>query len=271
MTWPVAANLSLLFAELPLIDRINCAAHAGFDGVEIQFPYDVSAQSLAVALANAQMPLVLINVPAGDLLAGGAGLAGVPGREGDFADALQQALEYAQKVRPLKINVLPGKLVQGVEPQAALDVLAANLFKAASAFAELGVQVTCEAINRRDMPGFLIASSRELKDLLARVDHPNLSAQLDFYHMAQAGETLEGSVNELAGRIGHVQFADWPGRREPGSGGLNFSEGLEALRAQGYGGWLSAEYRPSGETSQGLQWLDAWATAGWIRPRGHNE
>ena len=255
---PICANLSLLFTELPLIERVRAAAEAGFAGVEIQFPYEVPAAALQAELQRSGLPLVLFNLPAGDLMQGGAGLAAVPGREAQFAAGLRQALEYAEVARPQKINVLAGRLAEGVEREQALALLAEHLRQTAEAFAGRGIAVLMEAINLHDMPGFLLNTPQHLLDMLARVGHPNLAAQLDFYHMARMGLDLADCVRQLQGHIGHVQFADAPGRGEPGSGELDFEPALAALRAQGYAGWLGAEYRPVGATSAGLGWLPAW-------------
>lgn len=255
---PICANLSLLFTELPLLERVRAAAEAGFAGVEIQFPYEVPAAALQAELQRSGMPLVLFNLPAGDLMQGGAGLAAVPGREAQFAAGLRQALEYAEVLRPQKINVLAGRLAEGVEREQALALLAEHLRQTAEAFAGRGIAVLMEAINLHDMPGFLLNTPQHLLDMLARVGHPNLAAQLDFYHMARMGLDLADCVRQLQGHIGHVQFADAPGRGEPGSGELDFEPALAALRAQGYAGWLGAEYRPVGATSAGLGWLPAW-------------
>lgn len=255
---PICANLSLLFTELPLLERVRAAAEAGFAGVEIQFPYEVPAAALQAELQRSGLPLVLFNLPAGDLMQGGAGLAAVPGREAQFAAGLRQALEYAEVLRPQKINVLAGRLAEGVEREQALALLAEHLRQTAEAFAGRGIAVLMEAINLHDMPGFLLNTPQHLLDMLARVGHPNLAAQLDFYHMARMGLDLADCVRQLQGHIGHVQFADAPERGEPGSGELDFEPALAALRAQGYAGWLGAEYRPVGATSAGLGWLPAW-------------
>lgn len=258
MPWPIAANLSMLFTEVPLAERIEAAASAGFDGVEIQFPYELPAPELKSRLESARMPLVLINLPAADLLQGGPGLAAVPGRAAEFEQALEQGLAYAEQVRPQRINVLPGRLVEGLSREAALETLAERLQRAAQAFATIGVGVTCEAINRHDMPGFLLSTSAELLVMLERVGHANLSAQLDLYHMARMDEVLTDSIERLAGRIGHVQFADSPGRAEPGTGVLDFAGALAALKRAGYQGWLAAEYRPASSTAASLGWLARW-------------
>lgn len=255
----LAANLSLLFIELPLTERIRAAAEAGFAGVEIQFPYELSSRELKAALQAAGMPLVLINLPAGDLMSGGPGLAAVPARQAEFDAALAQALVYAATVRPQFINVLPGRLAAGVGHGQALDTLIGNLRRSAEAFAPLGVRVLAEAINPIDMRGFLINTPDDLSMLVEAVDHPNFAAQLDLYHMARQGLELPASIAALAGRIAHVQFADCPGRGAPGSGSVDFAAALTALRETGYDGWLAAEYRP-GEagTAASLGWLAQW-------------
>lgn len=255
----IAANLSMLFTELPLAERVLAARVAGFDGVEIQFPYELPAIRLKELLERAGLPLVLINLPAGDLMQGGAGLAAVPARQGEFDAALQEALTYAAMARPLMVNVLPGRLAEGVTREQALATLAANLRKTAEAFAPLGIRVLCEAINPLDMPGFLVNTPAQLADLLEAVGHPNCQAQLDLYHMARQGLDIPAGIRLLAGRIGHVQFADCPGRGAPGGGALDFPPLLAALQASGYGGWLGAEYRPGEQGSEAsLGWLADW-------------
>jgi hydroxypyruvate isomerase len=252
----LAANLSMLFTELPMLERVRAAAVAGFEGVEIQFPYEVPALQLQEALQRAGLPLVLINLPAADLLQGGPGLAAVPQRGPQFAEALQEALTYAAMVRPQWVNVLAGRLADGVSREQALACLADNLQRSAEAFAVLGIGVVCEAINPLDMPGFLINTPQQLHELLAVVDHPNLYAQLDLYHLARQQLDIEAGVALLAGKIAHVQFADYPGRGEPGSGQLDFNICLNALCRVGYQGWLSAEYRP--QSSAHLAWMADW-------------
>lgn len=255
----IAANLSMLFSELPLADRVMAARTAGFDGVEIQFPYELPAIRLKELLERAGLPLVLINLPAGDLMQGGAGLAAVPARQEEFDAALRDALTYAAMARPLCVNVLPGRLAAGVSREQALETLADNLRKSAEAFALLGIRVLCEAINPLDMPGFLINTPEHLLALLERVEHPNCQAQLDLYHMARQQLDVMAGIHLLGERIGHVQFADCPGRGAPGTGELCFEPLLEALQQVGYRDWLSAEYRPDAEgTAATLAWLAAW-------------
>ena len=251
----VIANLSLLFTELPLLQRIGAARQAGFAGVEIQFPYAVSAYQLRDELLAQQMPLYLINLPAGDLMEGGAGLACQPDMRSEFSQALESALEYALIAKPKMVNVLAGRLLPGQSFDAAMVCLAANLRDAARAFARQHCLVTCEAINPFDMPGFLLNTPQQLLQLLREVRQDNCLAQLDLYHMARQEIDLLAAIDELAGKIGHVQFADCPGRNEPGTGTLDFMAVRKKLAEAGYGGVWAAEYIPSASTATTLGWL----------------
>ncbi len=252
----LSANLSLLFTELPLLERILAARVAGFAGVEIQFPYEVPAIRFKEALVRADLPLVVMNLPAGDFLCGGPGLAAVPQRQAEFAAALQEALTYAAMVRPLVVNVLPGRLAEGVMPEQAMSCLATNLRHAASEFAILNIGVVCEALNPLDVPGCLLNTPQQQLALLAQVDHANCRAQLDLYHLARQNLPIAESIHLLRGQIGHVQFADYPGRGAPGTGILNFPEAITALHKAQYDGWLGAEYKPAEQgTHASLGWL----------------
>ncbi|SHL66148.1 hydroxypyruvate isomerase family protein [Phytopseudomonas punonensis] len=255
----LSANLTMLFTEQPLLERIVSAAAAGFDGVEIQFPYEVPALRMKDELARAGMPLVLMNFPGGDFVSGGPGLAAVPARQEAFDEALQEALSYAAMVRPQLVNVLPGRLAKGLSREEAIATLIGNIRKAAEAFQILNIGVVSEAINPIDMPGFLVNTPQHLQGLLAAIDHDNFRAQLDIYHMARQGIDPVAAVEMLAGRIGHVQFADCPGRGAPGSANIDFVAVREALEKAAYRGWLGAEYRPEeGDTRASLGWMTAW-------------
>src|SRR5690606_35542937 len=217
------------------------------------------AVRLKEELERLQLPLVLINLPAGDLMQGGDGLACVPARQAEFDQALEAALSYAAMVRPQAVNVLAGRLPAGVAREQALATLSTNWRRAAGAFQALCSRVCCEAMNPLDMPGFLINTPEALLGLLDAVGHPYLSAQLDLYHLARQGLDVPAIVRTLAGHLGHVQFADHPGRGAPGTGELDFSAALQALREVGYDGWLAAEYRPDAAgTEAGLGWLSTW-------------
>lgn len=252
-----SANLSLLFNEYPLLERFQAARRAGFEAVEIQFPYALPAEVLAEQLQNQGLRLVLFNVDADTLLQGGEGLASVPNRIAEFRLAVEQACRYADVLRPALINVLPGRCLTAECRPAYRQTLLDNLRFAADQFAELGVETVFEAINTFDMPGFLIDSGRQMLEILEQVGHPHLKMQYDIYHMTRMGEDCAAFITEHAERIGHVQFADAPGRGEPGSGAIDFAAMFDAIAGSAYRGWLGAEYRPSGATADSLSWLSA--------------
>lgn len=250
------ANLSMLFTELPLLERIDAARSAGFDAVEIQFPYAVSPRQLKRRLDACNMPLELINLPAGDLMEGGPGLACQPDRRSRFAEALDTAWEYALIVEPARVNVLAGRLLNGQNADAAFTTLAANLRDTVRSFARLHVPVLVEAINPLDIPGFMVNTPQQQLALLHEVSQPGCKAQLDLYHMARQGIDPLQAIATLGDAIGHVQFADCPGRHEPGSGELDFMAIRKALEQAGYTGGWAAEYRPATTTLASLGWMD---------------
>lgn len=248
----LCANLSMMFTEHPMADRFAAARDAGFDGVEIQFPDEEDMAALARARRAAGVPVVLINVPRGG--ADQAGLAALPGREADFAAAVETCRCTAEALGAAKVNILAG-LTRGAPFDACAAALTGNLRHAADAFARDGRRVMVEPVNPRDVPDFFLHGLDAGLAALDRADHPNLFLQFDLYHMAITEPDLLAAIARAGPRIGHVQFADTPGRHEPGTGGIDFVAALAALAATGYDGAVSAEYRPAGATADGLAWM----------------
>lgn len=252
-----AANLSLLFTEVPLPERFARAADAGFQAVEIQFPYDYPAEQLADAARSAGTQVLLINVAAGDLMAGGPGLACHPARQAEFAAALPPALHYARTLGVTLLNILPGRLASAYSRAECEAALAANLSYAANFFAGSGIRLCCEAINDLDMPGFLLRTPDEVAALLARVPAADIALQIDLYHAARMNLSIPAMLARHLPRTAHIQFADCPGRGAPGSGVLPLAEYFDFIEKSGYTGWLAAEYKPGADTAATLGWLNA--------------
>lgn len=250
-----SANLSMLFTEVPLLARFHAARQAGFQAVEIQFPYDVPIAELQQAQADAGVEVVLINIPAGDLMRGGDGLACHPERQQAYRAALAQGRDYASALGVQYVNVLAGRQPQGLSREACLAVLYSNLQATLDTFADTGITVLCEAINHYDMERFLLHRAEHLWEVLAQFPQQNLKAQYDLYHMARMGEDLGVDLALHATDIGHIQFADVPLRHEPGTGSLDFSSLFAAIEQSAYQGYLGAEYRPSQVTEKTLQWF----------------
>ena len=250
-----SANISTLFTEWPLLDRPMAAADAGFAAVEMQFPYEVSADALAAACAKAGVPMVLINLPAGDRAQGDLGLACLPDREAAFMAGVEQAAFYAKTLGVDRINCLAGRVPPDVRSDDAQAALVANVRRAAERLARDGIGLLVEPLNRRDHPDFALAGLAEADALIAAVDHPNLALQFDAYHLHAAGDDWRAALVERAGAIGHVQFSDFPGRQEPGTGEIDMERLFSLIAASPYSGWTGAEYRPSGATRDSLNWF----------------
>lgn len=249
-----SANLSMLFTEVELSERFKAAKQAGFDAVEIQFPYGLPAMQIQQTLADQQLNLVLFNVDADDLLQGGEGLACVPKKKDQFRFALEQSVKYAELLQPDVINVLPGRCLDEKKIGYYHDTFMRNLEYALDAFSPLGIKTVFEAINIVDMPNFIISSGIQMLEVLSDLNHNDLFMQYDIYHAARMEENYAGFIAEHADKIGHVQFADCPGRTEPGTGEIDFQHVFNLIQASAYQGWTGAEYKPSNGTLNSLNW-----------------
>lgn len=250
-----AANLSLLFTEHALPERFAAAAAAGFSDVEIQFPYDYPAAQLRAAADAAGVHIILINLPAGDLMTGGYGLASHPARQNDFLAALTLGTHYATTLGVRMVNVLAGRFDPACDDKTTLRTLTTNLTLAAEHLAAHGIRTTCEAINNIDMPGFVITTPEQLATLLTNVAHHNVFMQLDLYHLARMQIDIPDAISCHLPKIGHIQFADHPGRHEPGTGQLPLPQIFDLLDYLDYNGWCSAEYHPQKTSIDSLRWL----------------
>lgn len=253
-----AANLSMLFTELPFLDRFAAAHEAGFTAAEILFPYDIPATDLAARLSDNGLKLVLFNAAPGDWHFGERGIAAMPGREDEFARQIDQALAYATTLGCPTLHVMAGILPDGTDPQRAHDTYVANLARAAAAAARAGVMLAIEPINTRDMPGYYLSTTSEARRAIAAVGAPNLGLQLDLYHRQIMEGDLATAIRSNMQVVRHVQIAGPPDRREPDSGEVNFPYLFAMLDTLGYAGYVGCEYRPRGRTVDGLGWFAPW-------------
>jgi 2-dehydrotetronate isomerase len=249
-----AANLGHLFTERPLIERFGAASAAGFDAVELQFPYDVPADAVKAELARHALTQLGINTP----LTPEFGLAGQPGRERDWDATFARALDYAVAIGARAIHCMTG-LVAPNERAAAQQTCIANVARAATLAAKHGVTLLLEPINPRDRPDYFLNSVELAAALIGKIGAANVRIQFDFYHV----QIIEGDLIKRFAQhlplIGHVQIAAVPSRHEPDEGEVNYPAVFAAIDALGYAGWIGCEYRPRGGTEDGL---------GWARPYG---
>jgi hydroxypyruvate isomerase len=250
-----AANLSMLFTELPFLDRFAAAAAAGFEGVEFLFPYEHPPEALVAALRTNGLVNVLFNLPPGDWAAGDRGLASIPGREPEFRASVATALRYAEALGTPRLHVMAGVLDDPGQRAARRATYVANLRHAADEAARRGVALTIEPINPRDMPGYYLNTQADAHALREEVGAPNLAVQMDLYHAQIVEGDLATKLRRYLPHIGHIQIAGVPDRHEPDDGELDYGFLLRRLDELGYAGWVGCEYRPAHGTAEGLGWI----------------
>lgn len=244
-----AANLTMLFTELPFLDRFAAAKEAGFDAVEVLFPYDESAQDMRDRLVMNGLTFVLQNTPPPNWTGGPRGFAAIPGLEDRFRRDFDRALRFADVLKPRHIHVMAG----ATDAPEARRTFVQNLRWAAER--AKGRSLTIEPINRDDMPGYYLADFGLALDILDEVGADNVRLQFDAYHAHRITGDAIATWGKCEGRTVHVQIAGYPGRHEPVGGDIDYPALLARLDADGYDGWVSAEYHPATTTVAGLAWL----------------
>jgi len=251
----LAANLSLLFPQLPFPERFAAAAQAGFRYVEYQFPYPFgSAKEIAERARAAGVEVVLHNVPAGDAAKGDRGITCQPGRVSEFREGVERAIEYATAAGCPRLNALAGIAPAGVAREEVRETLVENLRFAAARCKAAGLTLLTEPCNTRTIPGFFLNTSKDGIEAIDAAGADNLLLQYDVFHMQIVEGDLARTIERLLPRIGHIQIADVPDRNEPGTGEINFHWLLRHIDRLGYPGWIGAEYIPKADTVEGLKW-----------------
>ncbi|MBK4215777.1 TIM barrel protein [Paracoccus caeni] len=244
-----AANLTTMFTELPLLDRFSAAADAGFQGIEILYPYDIAARELHLAAAAAGLQMVLLNCPPPNWSGGPRGFAAQPGMETRFRTDFDRALRFAQALRARHIHVMTGK----TDSPDAQRVLVENLRWACERAPH--ASLTIKPGSRSGPRGFPVTDYDMAADIVEQVGMLNLGLQLDTYLAQQIeGDALQ-TWRRHATLIRHVQIASYPDRDEPQPGKMNFPAFYDELDEWGYKGWISAFYDPARRTDAGLGWL----------------
>jgi hydroxypyruvate isomerase len=251
-----AANLSMMFNEVPFLERFKAAADAGFQAVEFLFPYDYEIEELAARLSECHLEIALFNMPPGNWGAGERGLASIPGRETEFRAGVSKALSYATALGVRRLHAMAGIPHADADPAACRATLIENLKFAADRLASQNIMVLLEAINTRDIPGFFVNTQQQSHDICTAVDAPNLKMQMDCYHMQVMEGDIASKLRRYAAGCGHIQIAGAPERNEPDTGEIRYEYLFRLLDEIGYDGWVGCEYRPAGNTVEGLGWFN---------------
>ncbi|MBU3062636.1 TIM barrel protein [Nocardia sp. NEAU-G5] len=263
---PYAVNLSILFTELPLLERPAAAKAAGFDAVEFWWPFGANAtpaddevEAFVTAIEQAGVQLIGLNLFAGDMPAGERGLVSWPGREQEFADSVAVAVAIGRRLGCKAFNALYGLRLEGQEPGAQDEVAIRNLALAARSIGEIGGTVLLEPVS--GIATYPLKTAEDVVGVLDRVREAqgatNIGLLADIYHLTVNGDDLDKVIEAHADRIAHVQFADAPGRHEPGTGELDIFGYIDKIGAAGYRGYVAAEYAPSGASADSFAWLPA--------------
>ncbi|MFC1905023.1 hydroxypyruvate isomerase [Chloroflexota bacterium] len=252
------ANISKLFNEVDFLNRFERAYIAGFRGVECVFPYEWDKELIAEELRKYGLEHVLFNLPGGNWAAGERGIACLPGREEEFQDGVGLAIDYAKVLKCSRINCVVGFTPQEVPEEKVRQTLVNNLRFAASALEEEEIRLLVEPVNNQDLPGFYLTRTNQALSLINEVNHSNLWLESDIYHMQIMDGNLTKTINDNLNRIAHVQIADNPGRHEPGTGEINYTNLFSFIDRAGYDGWIGCEYDPIGITEDGLTWFQPY-------------
>lgn len=252
-----AANLSMLFTEVPFLDRFERASRAGFEAVEFLFPYAKTPEEVRARIDAHHLRIVLHNLPAGDWDAGERGIACHPDRIAEFRAGVARAITYAKALGVPQLNCLAGKAPAGVDAASLRATFVENLRFAAAELKAAGLRLLIEPINPFDIPGFYLNRTEQAIHILDEVGADNAFVQYDIYHAQRTEGELAATLQKHLPRIGHVQVADNPGRNEPGTGEINYRYLFAHLDRLGYDGWVGCEYKPARTTEVGLGWRAA--------------
>lgn len=260
---PYEANCSILFTELPLLERPAAARKAGFDAVEFWWPFaaavpaDRDLEAFARAVEDAGVQLVGLNLFAGDMPAGERGLVSWPEREQEFRDNVDVVVGLGERLGCKAFNALYGNRLDDVDDAVQDDAAADNLAFAAGAVSAIGGTILVEPVS--GIPAYPL---RTAADALAAIERAqaagapaNMGLLADLYHLAVNGDDVDKVIADHVERIAHVQIADHPGRNEPGTGSLPLQRQLAALERGGYRGWVGVEYKPAIDTDSSFDWL----------------
>ena len=257
-----AANLTTMFPELAPRDRFPAAARAGFKAVEFLWPYEYPAAQLRDWLDRSGLRFLLLNTLRSRIRTDAPGAGITPGREAEFREIIELALDYATALGGPLIHVTAGPVPDGLTRDAGERVFIDNLKAAAPKAAEAGVTLMLEPLNARSAPGYLHSTPAQTRRIIEAVGAPNVKLQYDFFHLQiMQGDHVEALARDLD-IIGHIQFSSVPGRHEPQHGELNFPYLFAYLDELGYDGWVGCEYRPESETRAGLGWAREYGIGG---------
>jgi hydroxypyruvate isomerase len=253
-----SANLGFLWNDRPLPDAIRAAHMAGFDAVELHWPYATPVADVRAALHDTGLPVLGLNTIRGNVAAGEMGLSALPGREPEAREAIDAAIDYAGAILCRNVHVMAGR----ADGEEARTTFVDNLAYAAEKARSAGIGLLVEPLNIHDAPGYFLNNCADAASIIADVGGDAVRIMFDCYHMGRMGRDILAEFRAHRDRIGHVQFAAVPDRAEPDHGDVDYATLLPELAKAGYGGFLGAEYKPRARVEEGLSWLRGFGVTG---------
>ncbi|OOF38802.1 hydroxypyruvate isomerase [Rodentibacter mrazii] len=253
-----AANLTMMFNEVPFIERFAAAAKAGFKYVEFLWPYDYDIKTIKQELDKHGLQVVLFNTPAGDVSNGEWGVSAIPGREAESHAHIDMALDYALGLGCPNVHIMAAVVPESADKAEYQQTFIHNIRYASEKFKPYGVNILLEALSPEVKPNYLLKSQYDTLSIVEWVERDNVFVQLDYYHAQNVDGHLSRLTNKLNGKFAHVQMASVPDRHEPDEGEINYDYIFNKLDEIGYQGFVGCEYKPRGETSSGLAWFEKY-------------
>ena len=217
------ANCSMLFTERPLLERPQAAKDAGFDAIELWWPWpeqpvpgDCEVDALVSAVRDAGVQLVGLNFFAGDLAGPDCGVLSIPARVGQFRDNLDVAVGIGEQLGVSAFNALYGNRVDGTAPREQDELGRENLGLAATAADRIGATVLVESVSGpKPYPLRTAADSADVVAALRADGHANVGFLCDLFHLANNGDDVDAAIASYADLTAHVQIADAPVAASP--------------------------------------------------------
>ena len=250
-----AANLTMMFNQLPFTDRFSAAATAGFQGVEFLFPYQYDAEQLKSIISEQRLTTVLFNAPPGDWENGERGIASLPDREQEFRDNIQQVIHYANILGCQQIHLMAGNCQPGLSAEEQRMWFIKRLRYAADLLSLHRINLLIEPINPTDMPDYFLKTIEQAQQIIQQAGRANIAIQFDIYHRQKTEGNILNALRKHINNIGHIQIASAPDRNEPNDGEINYPWLLKEIERLNYNGWIGCEYYPKKNTVEGLSWL----------------
>jgi hydroxypyruvate isomerase len=260
------ANISILFKDIPFLERFHKAAEAGFGAVEFWWPTGEDIQEVEAAAKDAALDVVLFNFNAGNMAVGDRGLLSDPVREGQFRENVPVALELAAHLGVQRLNALVGCHLPGFDYDEQIELARKNVAWSADQAKKVGAEILIEAVNTFENGPYLLSHTEQALQFIQTVDRENVKFQYDVYHMQRMEGNIVATLRKHIKEIAHIQIADSPGRGEPGTGEINYHYVLNAIEDLGYNGYMGLEYNPTNaNTIESLKWLPQAARRGNVK------